>query len=161
MNASQSKTLIDAARKAREALLALDPDSIVALELWTAIRHASKTLSKEKCCFCEQAIAGTPQTGFSKKLKPRVACRKCAHAYIVRRDRFIRSCKQPRPKWTKGDLPTTHEGREALRARLAYCACGGKATDHAEDKDGNLLQCSHCDGCDHFHYQTDSAEAAA
>ena len=31
MNAQQSKALVDAARKAREALLALDPDSIVAL----------------------------------------------------------------------------------------------------------------------------------
>ena len=60
MNAQQSKTLIAVARKAREALLTLDPDSTVALELWTAIRRAetaSKPASREKCVFCEEAGA--------------------------------------------------------------------------------------------------------
>ena len=42
----------------------------------------------QKCCFCEQKIAGTPIPGFSKKLKERVADRQCAHDYIVARDNF-------------------------------------------------------------------------
>src|ERR1700757_4603915 len=46
MNASQTKTLIEVARKAREALLALDPDSVVALELWTAIHRATQEPAK-------------------------------------------------------------------------------------------------------------------
>src|ERR1700756_1181554 len=46
MNASQTKTLIEVARKAREALLALNPDSIVALELWTAIHRATQEPAK-------------------------------------------------------------------------------------------------------------------
>jgi len=46
MNASQTKALIDAARKAREALLTVDPDSTIALELWTAIHRASQDPAK-------------------------------------------------------------------------------------------------------------------
>ena len=46
MNAAQSKALIDAAHKAREALLALDPDSTIALELWTAIHRTSQKPAK-------------------------------------------------------------------------------------------------------------------
>jgi len=42
MNATQCKQLIDVAREAREALLRLDPDSVVALELWSAIHRASE-----------------------------------------------------------------------------------------------------------------------
>jgi hypothetical protein len=157
MNAQQTKALIDAARKARQALLALDTDSIVALELWTAIHRAeAKPASKEKCCFCEEPITGESFPGFTKKLKPRVACRQCTHNYVVARDQFARWCDTPR----QAVEVKTRQGRAALRQRLSYCACGGKAEDHREDKDGNLLECSHCDGCDHFHYQTDEAESA-
>lgn len=157
MNASQTKALIDAARKAREALLVLDPDSVIALELWSAIHHATqpaKPANKEKCCFCEQA--GAELGGFSKKLKLRMAHTVCAEAFYERKAAFTAWCD--RPRWT--DNTGTHEDREALRESLAYCACGGKAEDHREDRDGNLLECSHCDGCDHFHYETDHAEAA-
>jgi hypothetical protein len=43
MNAQQTKTLIEVARKGREALLALDPDSIVGLELWSAIHRTTNS----------------------------------------------------------------------------------------------------------------------
>jgi hypothetical protein len=46
MNATQTKALIEVARKAREALLALDPNSTIALELWTAIHRASQEPAK-------------------------------------------------------------------------------------------------------------------
>ena len=81
MSATQTKALIDAARKAREALLTLDPDSVVALELWSAIHRAetaSKPASHEKCCFCEEA--GATIGGFSTKLKLRMAHVACAEA---------------------------------------------------------------------------------
>lgn len=97
MNAHQTKTLIDAARKAREALLALDPDSSIALELWTTIHRATQTVSKEKCCFCEIADGQEMVGGFSKKLKPRMAHLRCAGYYTIRRDEFARWCDTPRP----------------------------------------------------------------
>jgi hypothetical protein len=154
MNAQQTKALIDAARKAREALLALDPDSMIALELWTAINRATQTVSKERCCFCEIADGREMVAGFSKKLKLRMAHLRCAGDYTIRRDEFARRCETPRRVWI--DKAGTREDREALQESLTYCACGGKAEDHRDDRDGNLLECSHCDSCDHFHYQMDS-----
>ena len=81
----------------------------------------------------------------------------CAEAYHARADAFRQWCQQDR----QTAAADTREDREALRASLAYCACGGKAEDHREDKDGNLLECSHCDLCGQFHYQTDSEQTAA
>ena len=157
MNAQQSKALIEVARKAREALLALDPDSVVALELWSAIHRASqepaKPASREKCCFCEEA--GATIGGFSKKLKLRMAHVACAEAYHDRARRFA--------EWNTEAHRQAHylsrDERETLKEQLTYCACGGEAEDHREDRDGNLLECSHCDSCDHFHYQTDRADS--
>ncbi len=40
--------------------------------------------------------------------------------------------------------------RDAFREQQSHCLCGCLATDHREDKDGNLLECSHCQDCDHF-----------
>ena len=156
MNAAQSKALIEVARKARAALVALDPDSTVALELWAAIHRASSTKlpSREKCVFCE--LAGADIGGFSKKLKLRMAHVPCAEAYYHRKASFDAWRQAPREAFE----PSTRQDREALREHLTYCACGGKAEHHREDRDGNLLECSHCHDCDHFHYQTDTAEAA-
>jgi hypothetical protein len=55
------------------------------------------------------------------------------------------------------EVPRQLEERAALRERLSRCACGGKATDHREDRDGNLLECKHCQGCRQFHYQREAA----
>ena len=146
----------------RSVLLWMSPSRSIATALFLlsasgcAPRAEAKPASKEKCCFCEEPITGESFPGFTKKLKPRVACRQCTHNYVVARDQFARWCDTPR----QAVEVKTRQGRAALRQRLSYCACGGKAEDHREDKDGNLLECSHCDGCDHFHYQTDEAESA-
>jgi hypothetical protein len=156
MNAVQSKALINAARNAREALLTLDPDSIVALELWTAIHRAeavSKPASGEKCVFCDEPDAEI--NGFSKKLKLRKAHANCAEAYRCRAESFAKWSVTP-TIWT--DKAGNHEERKALRESLSYCACGGKAENHREDKDGNLLECSHCDSSRQFHYRTDAEQ---
>jgi hypothetical protein len=155
MNAPQSKALIAAARK---AAWSLHPDSVEARELWSAIHHAettSKPASREKCVFCEEA--GAELDGFSKKLKLRMAHVVCAEAYRARADAFAAWSRQATALRLNAD---TREQREALKESLTYCACGGKAEDHREDRDGNLLECSHCDGCGQFHYQTDTEQTA-
>jgi hypothetical protein len=163
MNASQSKALIEVARKASEALLALDPDSVVALELWTAIHRASEPAK----------LAARP------KLTPvRTKIPKVQYGPHVWRDGRCLDDDDTRTfanmvhaHFYTGGKATTLDGstpsydphkaeRDETRERLSYCACGGKAEDHREDNDGNLLECSHCNSCDHFHYQTDSAAAA-
>jgi hypothetical protein len=50
------------------------------------------------------------------------------------------------------ELPPQLAERAALRSRLSYCACGGRAIDHRQDRDGNLFECSHCDNCRQFKY---------
>ena len=155
MNAQQTKALIDAARKARQALLALDPDSIVALELWAAIHRAT--------------------TGPTKPTRPK-KIDKAQYGPNVWRDGRCLDADDARAFATMvhahfyaGGKATTLDGstpsydprkaeREAERERLSYCVCGGSAEDHREDKDGNLLECSHCDSCDHFHYSTESKQ---
>jgi hypothetical protein len=157
MNAAQSKALLAAARN---ALALLDPDWPVAHTLSEAIAKATETpLAGQKCVFCEQPIKGESFPGFCKKLKPRVACRQCTHSYIVNRDSFARWCDRSQSIAYPLTVQTRKE-RQTAKERLSYCACGGKAEDHREDRDGNLLECSHCDNCDHFHYQTENQEAA-
>jgi hypothetical protein len=50
---------------------------------------------------------------------------------------------------------------DAVKARLALCACGGYPSDHEEDDTGNLLKCTHCDTCDHFHYEVNASQDEA
>jgi hypothetical protein len=158
LNATQSKILIAAARKARGALLALDPDSIVALELWTAIEHATRaarpaiiTRKIPKCTYGPHVW----RDGRCLDADDARAFAESVH------DHFGSGLYQVGARLDPDIVAyDPHKAeREAQRDRLSYCACGGKAEDHREDKDGNLLECSHCDGCQQFHYET-AAEAA-
>ena len=46
----------------------------------------------------------------------------------------------------------------AVKAKLRQCACGHGSESHIEDELNNLLECkADACGCDHFHYQTDTA----
>jgi hypothetical protein len=156
MNAQQSKNLIAAARKAREALLSLDPDSIVALELWTAIHRASEPATPRKRSDKSVRFFGPHihNGGHCVDADDAMAFATGVHEYFNRPvENFASWTMQIVGRYTHSRFDAT-----ALRERLTFCACGGKADDHREDKDGNLLECSHCDGCDHFHYQTDTED---
>jgi hypothetical protein len=157
MNASHTKALIDVARKAREALLALDPDSTIALELWSAIYRASeqpaKLPARPKKVPKVQYGPNVWRDGHCLDADDARTFANMVHAHFYAGGRATTLAHDPSYDPHKAE-------RDETRERLSYCACGGKAEDHREDKDGNLLECSHCDGCDHFHYQTDSAKAA-
>jgi hypothetical protein len=148
MNAQQTKALIDAARKAREALLALDPDSIVALELWTAIHRATRQPVKPS----RTRKIGKAQYG------PHVwRDGKCLDADDART-----FANMVHARFYAGGKATTLDGstpsydprkaeREAQRERLSYCVCEHRATSHRIDSDDNVLECSECD-CQQFRY---------
>src|SRR6266478_5174246 len=145
MNAQQTKALIDVARKAREALLALEPDSIVALELWTAIHRATQEPAKPARTKKIAKASYGPHAWRDGKCLDADDARAFAqsvHDYFAKSHKIVnRTLAEDRP------AINARLQRDALRERLSYCACGGKAGNHSEDKDGNLLKCSHCDGC--------------
>jgi hypothetical protein len=154
MNAAQSKALIATARK---ALALLDPDWPQAQALKQAIADAQAPSANARRSKARRYYG--PKVWRDGKCLDADDAMKFAKA--VRKG--FKFTKLDGTSWTMmlarhPDKPSFDVTAE--RERLSYCACGGKAEDHREDRDGNLLECSHCDSCDHFHYQTDTAEAA-
>ncbi len=70
----------------------------------------------------------------------------------------FRNSLHPVSSWTMA--VKQHPDQSAIndrlfKERMSYCACGGLASQHEKDEMDNLLQCSHCDECSHFHYDVD------
>src|SRR6202035_2798696 len=132
MNAAQNRLLVLAARR---ALTILEPNSVAAVELQVALtqrpppskakskvaRYGPKVWREGRCLNAADARA------FAESV----------HAHFYAGGHAVKLDTAPSHDPHKTE-------REAIRERLSYCACGGKASDHREDKDGNLLTCSHC-----------------
>lgn len=74
---------------------------------------------------------------------------------------FNRTCKPsnaPLSTLQTESIDPRKTEREAIKARLEYCACQHKADRHKLDKDDNLLACADCD-CHQFHYEIDQQAA--
>jgi hypothetical protein len=156
MNAAQSKALIATARK---ALALLDPDWPQAQALKQAITDAQAPSTNARRSKAKRYYG--PDVWRDGRCLDDDDARKFAESVHFRfRHGWGKGLTNAERKQMDKAYKAEMARRQKERERLSYCACGGKAEDHREDKDGNLLECSHCDGCDHFHYQTDSAEAA-
>ncbi len=154
MNPTQTKILILAARR---ALTALEPTSQAAIELDMALKQPPVTTVSKKV---PRARYG-PNPWRDGKCIDSDDAREFASAV---HDRFLRGWKGLTAKQKRAGEKRFAAWRKAngdTRQALMHCACGGKASDHAEDGDGNLLTCSHCKTCDHFHYQTEGEAAVA
>jgi hypothetical protein len=85
------------------------------------------------------------------------------HEYFVRTHSACLAAAAPLHLFPLGEFILSEAGTRqlaehaALREHLSYCTCGGKASDHREDRDGNLLKCNHCSDCDHFRNRIEEA----
>lgn len=170
MNASQSKALLKAAINVRN-MLAPKLEVLLTLEKRTEDqKQRLDTIRALIQAIAETEFPATPKAG----IKPRKCVSRSGYGmyeawngdgHFKSEDDFKAYCAATRV-WMDSvngnflgkqrteivglDGEAQRAYRDNLKEQLSVCVCGCQASDHVEDKDGNLLTCTDCGQCDHF-----------